>query len=449
MEEEILEAPGQVLLDNLVLISFKTGNYLQIQDYLVEMNIYESIFSPTVSGEIILTDSRNLIKDFALLGDEYLSVTVRTPTLSTERSISKIFRIYALEDKRYAKDGGTLLYKLSFASIESFHDLLNPIYRAFEGKPEEIVSNIYHQYLVAGRNIQISGEPEPPKNPLTILGETSNKIKFVSPGWTPVRCINWIASKSLPANGHPANYLFWETTKGFYFGNFEEIFRRSDQTVVGNYVYSLPKITTPTPEDLKTSQFMYNIKSLSVGKTFDQMRNLMSGYIANRLIDVNLYNKNFQNIDYDHGDNFRNYTHLDKDNPVPLFELNTSRNPAAYRDINFSYPHLHTDNTENFDVKNKFIWGNRRSNMVELNNFQMEVVIPGRTDIECGQLINITIPKKEPGALTDEDKVKNENDEMFSGNYLITNLVHKINVKSHYITMNVTKNSFPYKAVNQ
>ena len=37
----------------------------------------------------------------------------------------------------------------------------------------------------------------------------------------------------------------------------------------------------------------------------------------------------------------------------------------------------------------------------------------------------------------------------YSGNYLITNLAHKINPKTHYITMNVLKDSFNTKSYNK
>jgi hypothetical protein len=79
----------------------------------------------------------------------------------------------------------------------------------------------------------------------------------------------------------------------------------------------------------------------------------------------------------------------------------------------------------------------------------MELVIPGRTDIEAGNIIQVKIPKKKAGALTEEDKVQYEDDPLYSGYYLITNLSHKINLKTHYITMDVTRNSFLSKEVQK
>jgi hypothetical protein len=448
--QEILDSPGQVQIDNLVLISFRKQSYLNLTDYLVELNLYEDIFRETISGDIVLSDSRNLINAFGMVGEEYLSLTIRTPTMSSDRGISKIFKVHALKDKMYAKDGSTLIYKLSFMSLEMFQDVLNPIYKAFSGKPEEIVTAIYQDYLAVNRNIQISGETASDvKSPLTIFGETANTLKFVSPGWSAMKCIRWICANTLPANDKSANFLFWETTKGFYFGNFETILSNPSAASIGNYVYSSPSITTNDEEDIKTSKFMFNIRSLNVAKTYDQFENLTSGYIASRLVDIDIFNKKYENVDYDHGINFARYSHLEKEKPVPLFDQNTARNPITYLEVNFASPNLHTGVKNNFSERLKNIRGNRRSNFLELNNFQLELTIPGRTDIEAGQTIYIKFPKKQPGALTSQDKNSEVYDNLYSGYYLITHINHKINSRTHYVTMNVTKDSLSFKAMEE
>jgi hypothetical protein len=196
---------------------------------------------------------------------------------------------------------------------------------------------------------------------------------------------------------------------------------------------------------------MYSIKSLSVEKTLDQLDNTRTGYLSSTLIDINLYNKTFKNVVYDHGNKFAGYSHLDDSEAVPLFDISTVRNPAGYIEINYSVPKLHNNTNTNFDEISKYMHGNRRSNMLELNNFKMQLVVPGRTDLEAGNIIKIVFPKGTPGALSSSDKSKNIQDKLYTGYYMITNLSHKINPKTHYTTMNVVKDSFPkeeyYKAL--
>jgi len=427
MTEEILKKPGDILFNKLVLFSPNQNKYINLDDYLVEINIYENMLSSVMTGSITLADSRNLIKDFPLIGEEILYVDVKTPTLDTESNLDKIFRVYSITDKSYSPDGATLIYQLNFTSIESFRSISNPIYRSFQGKPEEIILQIYKEYLQIDKGIE-----------LTILTPTANNIKFVSPGWTPLECINWICSKSLPVNNASANFLFWETSSGFYFGNTDTIFKNIENYSIGEYVYSQSYINTLKRDDIQKS--MMAIKSLNIEKSFDQLTNNMSGYIANRVLDIDLYNKQYSIVDYDHGKKFNNYSHSEVDPVVPLFDITTDRNPLSFLTLNYSHSKLHNDNPDNFDVQTKNIFGNRRSNLLELDNFKMNLVVPGRTDIQAGATINIKMPS---GTLTySEDKVNNNEDELYSGNYLITNLCHKINPSTHFISMSVTKNSF-------
>lgn len=450
MTQELLISAGQVQINDLILVSFKREMYVSLIDYLVELNIYESIFNTGISGSITLTDSRDLISAFPLQGEEFLYVNVITPGLTAPYSITRTFRIYSITNKTYAKDGSTLIYQLNFTSTETFNDAHNPIYRAFEGTPAEIIKTIFIEYLQAERNISTRDNLNDIKNPLTLLDSPTNKIKFVSPGWTPIQCINWIASKSLPYTNSAANFLFWETTKGFYFGSAMSLIDNLENSLIGSYVYSQSYV-----QSLKASEkekAMFSIKSLNVEKTVDILENSLIGYLSNRLLDIDLYHKQYINKDYDHVTEFSKYAHLAVDfssdsatKAVPIFHRDTVRNPAAYTQINYSTPKLHNKVESNFDEITKYVFGNRRSNMVELDNFRTNIVIPGRTDIEAGNVIDIKIPKNKAGALDMSDKATAIEDKLYSGLYLITSLSHKINPKTHYVSLIGTKDSFAQK----
>jgi hypothetical protein len=437
MTQEILQAPGQIELNEITLVSFNKGLSISLLDYFVEINLYESIFSPVVTGSIMLSDSRNLTSLFPLVGDEYLFINVKTPSLTDTYSIYKTFRIFSLENKNYVKDGSIVLYELGIMSSEGFNDVLNPIYKSFEGTPSKIINDIFIDYLQANRNITTESKI---KTPLSFLEYPKNILKFISPGWSPIQCINWLAGKCLPPAGKAANFLFWETTKGFYFGSMDKILSNLETSSIGEYVYSETFIKTLSVDE--KSLAMYAIKSLSVETAVNQLDNTRLGYLASTLLDVDLYNKTYEIKTYDHPTEFDKYAHLNSSDSYPMFDKKILRNPFVYGRINYSTPKLFTKIDNNFDQIPKSVFGNRRSNLLELSNFKMEVVIPGRTDVEVGSTVKIIFPKGEPGALTSQDKTSSKRDTAYTGHYLITNLSHKINPKTHYITMDVIKDSF-------
>jgi len=184
MSEELLQAPGQVNITELIL--FSEGKRLNILDYLVELNLYESIFNPVVSGTLTLSDSTNLLSLFPLIGEEFIFVNILTPSLDDGSRIFKTFKVYSIANKAYAKDGSTLIYQLNIISTEAFNDTLNPLFKAFKGTPEEIINNIFLNYLQAVRNAPLSSyaknSDDAVKTSLTFLDSPNKVLKFVSPG---------------------------------------------------------------------------------------------------------------------------------------------------------------------------------------------------------------------------------------------------------------------------
>ena len=434
--------PGDVDIKKLILVSAK-GVYESLLDYVVELNIHESLFSPFLTGSIVISDSRNLISDMQIIGEEILIVEFRTPGLSenveSRGTISKTFRIHALKDRQYLPDGGTQLYTLNFSSVELFADMDTPIYESFEGKPEDIILNIFDRFLSSYRNVAFlqSDSKSLEKTKLNIISRTRNKLKFVSPGWTPAECINWIASKSIPTSGG-ANFIFWETAHGFFFGTVNDLIK--EKIIVGSYAVT-DALSNSSPDN--TNEKMATVKSLKIKQNFDQISNRLTGYLASRLVDVDLYNKTFDNIDYDHSLTFNKYSHMEGPKGIPLFEYSSIKQPLAYSEINFSHPKLHTDYDSNFDTTTKEVFGNKRSNLLELGNFKMEVTIHGRTDVAAGTMIHLKLPRG--NSVSHNERSENTDDSLYTGYYLITSLTHKISPRKHLISMMLTKDSLSYE----
>jgi hypothetical protein len=227
----------------------------------------------------------------------------------------------------------------------------------------------------------------------------------------------------------------------------DSILSNLEESSIGEYVYSEAYIKTLSVDEKYKA--MFAIKSLSIETAVNQLDNTRLGYLASALLDIDVYNKTYEIKEYDHPSEFDKYSHLNSNDSYPMFDTRILRNPYVYKKINYSTPKLFTKIDNNFDQIPKTVFGNRRSNLLELSNFKMEVVIPGRTDIEVGSTIKIIFPKGEPGALTSQDKTSSKRDIAYTGYYLITNLSHKINPKTHYVTMDVTKDSFSRTMYNE
>lgn len=440
-----LQKAGSVNVRELRLISSKDV-VVDLNEFLVELNIYEDIFSQHMYGDIVLSDSRNLIDFLPIIGEEHLNIEFFTPTFEEQNQIiKKTFRVFKLSNRRIVRDNNTQIYTLHFASVELFYDLLLPIFKGFEGKIEDVAKDIFFDYIATNRNydleenkrINLSGE----NTPFTITDEIQNKVKFVSPGWSPFKCINWLASKAIPKNGTSKNVLFFETNKGYYFGSLEHIFKDAieNNNIVGTYSYSPNNNKVKGSRDLIKEFF--TASDVQMVDTTDHVKNYTSGYLANRLITLDVYNKIYNAVDYDYVEDYKNNYHTSGkgSEAEPVFTSDSLRNFSSHISFYPVNPKLYDAFPDNVNEKMGDIYGNRKSSLLGLTNIKLNITVPGRTDIEAGNLLYFKFPALGPAA--EEDKAKDHIDKNYSGYYLITAIHHKITGVEHVMIMEIVKDS--------
>jgi hypothetical protein len=248
-----------------------------------------------------------------------------------------------------------------------------------------------------------------------------------------------LASKSIPSKGKACDFLFWETTKAFHFSNIEKLITDSDDSdiIKGVYYYFPPNL-------LKASdsiQKLFIAEEFDVIKTSDNLLNYVNGYLASRIITLDVLNKKYEVTDYDYVQEFNNFQHMSGENSTPLFASDTLRNAATH--VKF-YPvnkKLFTKFSDNVSEKVSQIYGNRLSKLNELNSFAINLVVPGRTDLEAGSMIRFIYPDTEPA----ESPTESPEDKHYSGIYLITAIRHKINLKKHMMIIEMVKDSLENK----
>lgn len=451
MEINGAQKAGDVKIEQIKLIT-ANNTVIDLSEFLIELNLYEDIYSSFLKGNIVLADSRNLIEKFNLHGEESLILKFITPSFDEIHAISKTFTTYKISDRRVVRDNNTQMFTIHFVSTEMYMDALLPLYVPFEGNITNVVENIFTNYISVNREYEISLNSQEIKansklSPLIILNETANSVKFISPGWTPFKCINWLASKAIPKDGKAKNYLFFESNKCFYFGSLESIFRDATETnnIIGTYTIAASNVSDGVnSKDINREMFL--AKDVEMVETVDQIKNLTSGYLSNRLIFLDVFNKEYKQVDYDYVNEYKKLYHTSgtDSKAVPMFNSESLRNPAASISFYPKNPKLFQDNNgttfkNNVNEKMDEIYGNRRSSLLDINNIKMEMTVPGRTDIEVGRMLYFSYPALD--SKDESDKVETREDQLYSGFYLITAIRHKLNRNQHFMTMEVVKDS--------
>src|SRR5574343_453569 len=276
---------GEIRVDEVTLIVNApkgTGTIqteIDLRAVFAEINLYEDLFSNALYGNILISDSNNLIETLAIFGLEGLRIDVRTPGLSDAQRIYKTFTIYAITEQDTINNDRLQVYRLHFCSSELMVDALSkPLNRALPSKDDNVeatasslVPFIFKRYFVrlGGNSIPrnlILKDGEPNKDAVSdlVLGapgydhteldneggvyfgedsKTTNKIKFIAPNWTPLKCINWIANRAVPEKKtRGGSFLFYESNKAFHFTSVDSLLKDKSTIETFFYEYSPPNI---------------------------------------------------------------------------------------------------------------------------------------------------------------------------------------------------------------
>ena len=218
-----------------------------------EINFYEDIYSPVVSGDITLTDTVGLIESFPIIGEEILEVsfstagaalpptqgpaTTSTPPVSeAPKQILNRFRVYKVDPPVQVTDNSRTI-KLYFVTDSQFTNLLSKVRKIYPTKQNtqntnqsitdkpytlaDMARDIFYDFFI--------GKKKPLRQPVTkkpfLVEPTRFPAEIVIPNWSPFKAISFLASKAVAANekAKGANFVFYQTLQGFRFVSIETL----------------------------------------------------------------------------------------------------------------------------------------------------------------------------------------------------------------------------------
>lgn len=425
-------------------LTARTGATVDLDTYMLELNIHEDIFGNSVSGTLVISDSRNLNREMSLEGEETLYIHISTHGLPDDEPayiIQKEFRVYNVTNRTIATQKSTQSYILHFCSKELMRNALTPLFLPFDGTITEVVTELFETY------VQIPRYPGGPENELLVIDETTNPVKFISPGWSPFKCINWLASKSISENGRACNYLFWETTKQYVFGSVESIFQDLAETevVAGYYKYrekddNIQDILVGGSGDGEMREFV-SVNQAEMLNVNDALKLVSEGDIASTALTIDINRKEFKNTIYQHPEDFRRYTHLmDNDTGQAIWSIDFQNNPKNAIYFTPKNTHLFDEFDNNVNEVYSDIFGKRIANLRDINNFKINIAVSGRTDIQAGTIIHLqwpdTLEKANDGITDSGDDIR------YTGYYMISAIRHKFTIFNYLCILEVVKDIF-------
>jgi hypothetical protein len=420
------------------------GDSLDILGLISEINIYEDIYSPTLTGVALVVDTHNLLSRFPILGEEKLHVQFQTPEAigagetGENLEIKQTFRVYKAENR--AVEMNKEIYNLFFFSEEAAQSHTTRWSLPFSGNGDAIVNKVIKEKLGSNKSI--------------ITTPTGNYLKFVSPYWTPFACIDYVCRHTVaPTPFREADYVFFENNRGYRFISLNNMKQISSKfTYFYDHSRSFPIGNTVQESTLDLSRQMssiINTRFLSMGNWAQRVdQNAYTNLVLTH--DLTYKTVNYQKYDIDSNytrlnhlggvinadrpdesvDHYPHYFEPKNSPPGKAEEYNTNIAYTAHR----SYNELETDYSGLVELT--------RAPLLAQNEFlKFDIDVWGNTQLAAGDTLWINFGKL-TSPQTDAEYNANElYDPVLTGKYMITAIAHRVGINQHQMTMQVVKES--------
>jgi hypothetical protein len=415
---------------------------------LIGLSIFEDIEQYSITGTIIIQDAINLASFGPIIGQEYLKLKIRTPTITGAENIidfSENALMITSLDTREDSGSGVQASTLSFVSREFVANQRARVRRSLRGSYSDIVREMLRVDL--GSKKKFNFEP------------SAESKKIIAPNITPYDVIS-IAGKSAVSKKHSdPTYLFFETCHGFNFKTLGHLYSGKPKL---KYSQSLAGTKYRPDGAVDILKNISNIESYQITATPDTVYNYTAGVYSSELIVHDIISKSYQKNTYDYIRDFNNERHIEATSTGGLKKsyplVNTlalspdGKNISSFPSRQCLQPTVGYGIDESYeDYYNKYSFSsntphrtilqrNAQFGMLE-TGLQVNIDVLGNTLLGAGDIVECNIPY----TATFQTAKKEEFDRLYRGHFLIKKLRHDFICTSgslsgeHTISMNLYK----------
>ena len=404
-------------IDELILVT-KLGNF-DLSDKFEELNIFDTILNPCMSGNILITDALNLTSKFNFDGSDLLKISIKKDP-NGPITFKKTFKIYE-KGKTLPLTTTSEQYTLSFVSEEYYFSKTKKLQKMYIGRT---YSDIAQEIIVKDLNV--------PKK--FIIENTLGILNYSGNNKTPFEFLTECATKAISADDQSPTYVFFENKNGF---NFVSLSYIAKQNPIARINYA-PK-NFGTDDEIS----FYGAMHLEVISQFDVIDNINSGYYGSSGVYVDYLDRRVITKNIGPISNNTKSKQLNKNpevSPIPEAVNPNLRTwvvygPTVIATQNNTWVKENNPTATNTldDVMQYF--GSRPAEMRKYTEKRVKLVMPGNFNLICGSVVDLLVTSRAQNISTDS------RDDSLSGKYIVLACRHIIKYDRHETILEISTDS--------
>lgn len=255
---------------------------VEISEYISSFDLYESIYTNTLTGTIDILDTMDMVQKLPIIGAEILNFEFNIPGIDTPW-IMEDLQVYKISDRKIINDK-VQQYKLWFTSRESISNIQTRLTKSWKGKgADTIIKDILTNSLKSKKTLDSDS--------------TVGMLLYIAPTCFPFQSINYICQKKA-INGKCADFLFFESLNTDGLGskfNFKSLSTLVKKSPVATLRYE-PQTVKGFNEDVDP----FNVEGITFFKDKDRLSDNLNGLSNQTIIYYDVLRKKYvtQKLNY-------------------------------------------------------------------------------------------------------------------------------------------------------
>jgi len=402
---------GDIEVNTLQLIS--AGNQvIDLGELVVQLDLFQSLDDPFMRCEITLDDASAILNTIAggFTGGELLVVSYKSADDNLETK-THVFVLHEVSGRTKLADNREV-YMMNGSSVEMYQDVGYKVSRSFGSGNgalvSEMVEQVVNEYLYNENAKAIYSLAKADVEKTIEVDPTSGNQKYIAPMIRPTQLISRLSREADNENQNPY-YFFYEDSKGF---KFKDLTTLVSAEPIGQYVYQ--------PKNFDEGTDFYKINSYSVNRQNSFFRNVSDGMLKNRNYQLDIMRREWNVKDTTYEQVAGGFPKL-QDSLAPGI-VGEDSNPAMFMTISRTGHDIDSrfGGEAPLPKKSSEFAGNSLALGMHISNVELDVELPGDSEIDVGKTIILRIPSSS----STEDQ-NGADDITLSGKYLITRCRHK------------------------
>ena len=236
-------------LDKIHITSERFREFIDIKKVTIEVNIFENIRMPYLTGSILILDDNGLFTAADFQGTERLEIDVSLP-IDGAQTMSKTFIMSRLEKINKSNDNTSMLLFNLIEDIGFYNDVQS-FSKTYDGKGEQIISKILNDKL--GKKLYNKFS--------TYKSSYQSAFRLLVPYLTPFQATKMALDKMTTENGSP--YFLYSTlnSNDLILADLDTIMLRSSFNALEPFQYDQTVANDPKNSILLQARSIYNIET--------------------------------------------------------------------------------------------------------------------------------------------------------------------------------------------